>query len=78
MFASEITHTDDYKELIYSEVKDGWYDNTASNLQVGLHINRRIRQFDAFLGGGLSTTAKFNSLLFVPSVYINMGVAYRF
>lgn len=78
MFSTHIKHTDKYRENVFSGAVDGWYKNTAANIRIGIIVNRSINNFDVYIKAGSSTTGKFNGYLFVPSMYMNIGVKYRF
>lgn len=78
MFSTYIKHTDKYRENVFRGAVDGWYKNTAANIRIGILVNRRINNFDVYFKAGSSTTGKFNSYLFVPSMYTNLGVNFRF
>ncbi len=78
IFSTHIVHTDKYKENVYAAAVDGWYKNTASNWRAGILANRTLGRVDVFFHGGLSTTGKFNAYLFVPTMYMLVGVNRRF
>lgn len=78
MFSSKIKHTDKYRDNVFAEAQDGWYKNTAANIQAGVLVSRRIQKFDVHTRLGLSKTGEFNSYLFVPTLYLHLGVSYRF
>jgi hypothetical protein len=77
IFSTHIKHTEKYKELVYADVVDGWYKNTASNVRIGILANRTINRFDIYVNCGISKTGKFNDYLFVPTMYALVGVTYR-
>lgn len=78
ILSTYIQHTDKYRENVFTDAVDGWYKNTASNIRVGILVNRTFNKFDVYLNAGLSKTAKFNNYLFVPTMYALTGVNYRF
>jgi len=78
IFSTHITHTDIYKDNAYGGAVDGWYKNTAANIRIGFLVNYSIKKFDIYLKTGASRTGKFNDYLFVPSMYTNLGLNYRF
>jgi hypothetical protein len=78
IFTTHIAHTQKYKENVFEEVQDGWYRNTASNIRIGVLVNRTINRFDVYLNGGISRTGQFNAYLFVPTMYALVGVNFRF
>ena len=78
IFSTHITHTDIYKDNVFEDVKDGWYKGTASNIKIGVLLNRRIKKFDIFFRAGYSGTGQFNLYLFVPNIYSNIGVRFIF
>jgi len=57
---------------------DGWYKLTASNLRVGIRANRSFNKTDAYLKAGLSKTGTFEDYLFVPTMYVLLGINYKF
>ena len=78
MLSTYIKHTDKYNENVFAGAQDGWYKNTAANIRMGAMVNYRVKKFDIDLRAGYSATGKFNSYLFVPPLYANLGVSYRF
>ncbi len=78
VLTSYIKHSQLFKENIFAEVQDGWYQNTAGNLRLGVHANYRIKRFDLYLKTGMSKTGKFNDYLFVPGIYTVLGTKFRF
>lgn len=78
MFSTHIKHTDKYTDNVFEGAVDGWYRNTAANIRIGVLVNYRINKFDINLRTGISRTGKFNGYLFVPTMYANIGVNFRF
>jgi hypothetical protein len=78
IFSTYIKHYDKYLDNVFIDAKDGWYKNTAANIKIGFLVNRRFNKYDVYLKAGYATTGQFNSYLFVPSIYANIGVNYRF
>jgi hypothetical protein len=78
MFTTFIHHTDKYKENVFSDVVDGWYKSTASNLRIGLLIDYKFNRMDLYLKSGISRTGTFQNYLFVPTFYAIIGVNRRF
>lgn len=78
MVSTHIKHTDKYKDNVLAEAVDGWYKNTAGNINLGLLVNRTMGDVDIYLKTGLSKTAKFNEYLFVPTIYAVIGGSYKF
>ena len=76
IFSTYIKHTDKFRKVVF-EAQDGWYKNTASNIRLGIMVNRTLGNFDLFLNAGISKTGKFNDYMFVPSMYGLIGVSYR-
>lgn len=58
IFTTHIQHTDLYRDLVFEDVLDGWYKNTASNLKLGFVVGRSFNKFDLFLNGGMAKTGK--------------------
>ena len=78
MFSTYIKHTDKYTDNVFEGAVDGWYKNTAANIRIGALVNYRIKKFDINFRAGVSKTGNFNDYLFVPSMYGNIGVNFRF
>ena len=78
IFTTHIKHTDKYRDLVFADAVDGWYKNTAGNIQAGIYVNRRIKKFDLSFRTGMSKTARLNEYLLVPTFYGIMGLEYRF
>jgi len=78
IFTTYIKHTDIYRDNVFEEAVDGWYKNTAANIRIGFLINYRAGRFDINLKAGYSATGEFNDYLFVPPMYGNFGVNFRF
>lgn len=76
--STHITHTDKYRDNVLADAVDGWYENTASNIRMGMIVNRRINNFDVHLRTGVSKTGTFGGYLFVPPLYMHIGLNYRF
>ena len=77
IFTTYIKHTDKFKEVVF-EAQDGWYKRTASNIRLGVLLNRTLGKFDLYINAGISKTGKFNDYMFVPSMYGLIGLNYRF
>ncbi len=78
IFSTYITHSEKYKQNVYAGVVDGWYRNTAANIQLGFLVLTSIKKFNIYLRAGISRTALFNDYLFVPTIYGHLGANYRF
>lgn len=77
IFTTYITHTEKFKDAVF-EAQDGWYKHTASNIRLGVLVNRTLGNFDIYVRAGISKTGNFNDYLFVPSMYGLIGANYRF
>lgn len=79
-FATQIRHTEFYRQYYYNDVKDGWYKNTANNLRVGgyasLMINKR-RSLELSLRAGYQTSGQFDKLA-KPTIYAIIGINKKF
>jgi hypothetical protein len=70
-------HSEIYKETIYPEVKDGWYQPpTGGNFQYGLQAGYSFRQSDITLGLGRLIGEDFKSAPSIP-FYMMLGYNYR-
>lgn len=78
IFSTYIKHTEIYRDNVYGEAVDGWYKNTASNIRIGILVNRSIKKFDVYLKAGSSTTGNFKGYLFVPTIYTELGLNFNF
>lgn len=76
-WATHLRHTDDYREFVYEDVRDGWYGNTAHTLQAGLRVGGRPwRHMELWVRGGYEHHGRYNTL--APPVYALAGVNFRF
>ena len=75
-FVTHIKHSDWYKTYFYSDVKDGWYGNTAGNFHYGFRTSFSIAKFEIIFRAGIQKTESFNDLI-IP-VFGTVGVNYRF
>jgi hypothetical protein len=78
IISTYIKHTEKYKKYVYAGVVDGWYRNTASNIRIGVLVNRSFNRINLYLNGGISKTGQFKDYLFVPTMYLLAGMNYTF
>lgn len=66
-----------FKETIYQEVKDGWYEpSTGGNFIYGLQTGYSFKKSDLTFNIGLLTTQDFNAAPRIP-YYLILGYNYR-
>jgi len=78
IFANKITNTQYYRDYIYPEAKDGWYNGAGGNIQLGLETGLTIKELvDVRFELKIPKSEKFNSYYGSPA-HINLIFAYRF
>ncbi len=75
--ATKVEHTDYYKEVVYEDVYDGWLQNPAGNLRMGLMATRKMNNFEASVKIGYGSSFKGSYMLF-PPVFGVLGIRYVF
>ncbi len=76
--ATRIEHTSYYREVVYEDIKDGWYKNTGGNIRYNVVVSRRFKRLDGSVRIGNSNTLKFKKYMFIPLYYFVIGSTYRF
>lgn len=70
-------HSKTYRETIFSDVKDGWYEPTAGgNFLYGIQTGYSFKKSDLTLNIGKVTTQDFKTTPLVP-YYLMLGYNYR-
>lgn len=70
-------HSEVFKNTIYSNVKDGWYEPaTGGNFYYGLQGGYTFKKVDITINLGKVVSQDFNTSPFLP-FYINLGINYR-
>lgn len=64
-------HTDVYKNN-FPEVKDGWYETTGGNAQLGMQIGYSFTKSDIYLKGGKTISQDFKTSPTIP-IYVQLG-----
>jgi hypothetical protein len=68
---SHIKNSKHYKEVYYSEAKDGWYKNTGGNFHFGLIAGKSLKKGELNIKLGMITTEQLNLVL--VSYYAQVG-----
>jgi hypothetical protein len=76
MLALHLEHSDLYREVAYSEARDGWYGSPAGTFRLGLLGGARLGSFE--LSGNAGITASEGLQPALPPFYATLGVAYSF
>ena len=76
MFATNLRHSELYKETFYSEAKSGWYSDTAGTFRLGGRAGVRIASVHLFVR--LGTLLSEGGALHLPPFYGTLGAAYVF
>ncbi|TAE89025.1 MAG: hypothetical protein EAY81_02520 [Bacteroidetes bacterium] len=70
-------HTQKYKDEIYADVVDGWYEaSTGGNFYYGLQGGYSFKKLDMTINIGKVVSQDFKTAPFLP-FYLNLGVNYR-
>jgi hypothetical protein len=70
-------HSQEYKDNVYSEVIDGWYQpSTGGNFSCGLQTGISFKRSDITLKGGYLNTQDFKSTPTLP-LYFQLGYNYK-
>ncbi|MBN2876106.1 MAG: hypothetical protein JXL85_00455 [Bacilli bacterium] len=76
--ASNINHSDLYKNYIYNDVQDGWYAVTGNTIRIGLRSFYIIREnLELSIQGGYELHGHL-MLDYIPPFYAIFSVAYMF
>ncbi|UZD24194.1 hypothetical protein [Algoriphagus halophytocola] len=74
---SDFTHSDTFKDTIFTTVKDGWYKpSSGGNFMYGLQTGYSSKQSDLTLNIGMVTTQDFKTTPLVP-YYLMLGYNLR-
>jgi hypothetical protein len=76
MFATNLRHTDLYRDHVYAGAKDGWYALTGGTARGGLRGGVRFDAFEIFARAGVNTTGQLHAQN--PPFYFTLGTAYAF
>lgn len=70
-------HSETFKETIYHDVKDGWYEPaTGGNFQYGIQTGYSFEKSDITINIGMVTTQDFKTTPLIP-YYLMLGYNYR-
>lgn len=70
-------HSESFKETIYQEVKDGWYEPaTGGNFIYGIQTGHSFKKSDITFNIGMVTTQDFKTTPLIP-YYLIIGYNYR-
>lgn len=70
-------HSKTFKETIFSDVKDGWYEpSTGGNFMYGIQTGYSFNKSDVTLNIGMVTTQDFKTTPLIP-YYLMLGYNYR-
>ena len=71
-------HSNSYKENIYADVVDGWYEpSTAGNFNYGLQAGFSLKHIDIIAIGGMLITQDFKTKPRLP-FYVGLSCNYKF
>lgn len=76
ILATNVRHSDEYRELGYAGAKDGWYAISGATARGGLRGGVRFGSFEIVAKAGLESTGKLNSIN--PPFYGTLGSSYAF
>lgn len=76
MLLSHIKNSDLYKEVYYSEAKDGWYKNTGGNFHFGFIAGKTLKKGELNIKLGMITTEQLKLVL--VSYYAQIGYKISF
>ncbi|WP_236979639.1 hypothetical protein [Membranihabitans maritimus] len=70
-------HSETFKESIFTDVKDGWYEpSTEGNFQYGIQTGYSFNKSDITLNIGMITTQDFKTTPLIP-YYLMLGYNHR-
>ncbi len=76
-WSTHIRHTDKYRELVYSEAKDGWYGVSAFTVRYGIRASVLLRKrVEILLRGGYEQDGKWDYR--TPPFYAVLAANVRF
>jgi hypothetical protein len=73
--ATQIEHSEFYRQYYYENVKDGFYSSTAQNLRLGLYVAGQFgktKKLELNLKGGYQNNGEYDKL--VPNAYAIIGI----
>ncbi|GAB5555497.1 MAG: hypothetical protein Sapg2KO_50880 [Saprospiraceae bacterium] len=77
IYANNMKHTQYYKDYIYPEAKDGWYNGAGGNIQLGIETGITLKEtIDLKFNFKIPKSEKFNSYNGSPA-HTNLSIAYR-
>ena len=77
IFASNLKHTQYYRDFIYPEAKDGWYKGAGGNVQLGIEVGVKIKEgFNLIFDFKVPKSEKFNGYNGSPA-HTNLTLGYR-
>jgi hypothetical protein len=74
--ATRIEHSDEFRETVYADARDGWYVDSGANLRLGVTGGVSFRRYDAVLCAGTARDREGRSH-FLPG-YATLGLNVRF
>lgn len=75
---SNLKHSESFRQTIFSDVKDGWYQPTnAGNFLYGVQVGYSLGKSDLTLNLNLVTTQDYSTTPLIP-YYLRLGYNYRF
>lgn len=75
--ATHFKHSESFKETIFQDVKDGWYEPaTGGNFLYGLQTGYSFKKSDITLNIGMVTTQDFKSTPLIP-YYLMLGYNFK-
>lgn len=78
IFANNITHTQYYRDFVFPEAKDGWYNGAGGNIQLGIETGFVIKKMvEVRIEIKVPKSEKFNSYNGSPA-NVNLTIGYRF
>ncbi len=78
IYANKIVHSEYYRDFIFPEAKDGWYNGAGGNFQFGIETGITIKEYlDIQLEIKMPVSEKFDSYNGSPA-HLNLLLGYRF
>jgi hypothetical protein len=74
--ATRIEHSDEFRETVYADARDGWYVDSGANIRLGVTGGVSFRRYDAGLRAGTPRDREGRSHL-LPG-YATLGLNVRF
>ena len=76
MLATQIRHSDLYRETFYDDAESGWYGNTAGTIRIGVRAGARVGPVQ--LSTRLGVIATEGGAPHLPPFYGTVGASYAF